>query len=392
MFLGIKTKGLVRFNRVFCALFLMGLNSGCGVEFKSARPNGSSGELNKSGFDQLNHGVSINLQGMEIYKYKANINWAGQYDRVRIYVGDSLAFESNSSKINGGLIELNHDSDNVVRAFGIPSGSKSTNNNELIFERKIHTPLDIDLAQWIEENKGQESFFIRSHRVFLNENSEVITGGKDLLVDTNDLISQNGVLSTFPANQKAIVDQKGRGGGSIRIKAHRASGELHINMFGEYGGDGSDGKPYTQPAKRGKNAASLSEFDPTVMIPPIVFLCLRPLDRGGIGENGAEGRPGSPGRQGGNSGEFKIEVYESSPEFIVLVNKKTGIAGKPGKGGPGQPGGEGGLGDVAPEWCPQGRKGAKGLDGKNGADGISEGDGIIQDECISIGEGFGRCS
>lgn len=81
-------------------------------------------------------------------------------------------------------------------------------------------------------------------RLFLHERTRLITDGKDLHIDVDEIISNYGNIESFPKGQ--INRAAGRSGGTIIIRARRASGRLVIWGRGE---DGSPGYPGGDSAK-----------------------------------------------------------------------------------------------------------------------------------------------
>jgi hypothetical protein len=174
-------------------------------------------------------------------------------------------------------------------------------------------------------------------------------------------------------------------------------------MYGQDGGVGSDGIPYRDDERAAKGAdGTMAEYPycPYEAGDSLWCFCdygTAQNELGKIGSKGSNGRAGKNGGRGGDSGVFRMEIAENSPEFNYTVESKAGVSGTPGRGGPPQKGGLGGAPvtkDKDTHVCindltagPEGPPGDK-----NGADGIKQPDGHVEKSCVSIGDGYGRCS
>jgi hypothetical protein len=89
------------------------------------------------------------------------------------------------------------------------------------------------------------------NRLFFYRGSRLSTAGLDLSIDVNEIISDAGVIETFPEKQAALVGALGRSGGNISIKAKTGKGLLYVFGRGENGGAGAEGK-VGAPGKSGR--------------------------------------------------------------------------------------------------------------------------------------------
>jgi hypothetical protein len=391
VYLGVS---LVLINSV--ALFQLG----CGrIGFSSEaynheKTNSVNGKKPESKINS-NLSPTLQLSGLEMFRYQMHLEWPEDQKSVSVFIDDQFAFHSNqSSNSHSYDVGLNHNSKYKVTLVSINSNGE---RGAILAEWTVQTPLDVLLSnEEIDRHfEDKQKIEIQANRVFVKARESVdssfLTLGRDVLINTNEFISENGVISTFGKNTKAPSDVKGRNGGLLIIKAKKATGSLAFELRGENGGDGRDGEPYTQRANSGGNGADgLSEHWDSDR--GSKSYCSRQPENGKPGTTGSKGRAGSNGKAGGNSGVLQLEVSDVSPEFHFTIQKEAGIAGINGKGGPGQLAGLGGQPGKSAFNCNNAKPGPEGKSGERGLDGVREKDGEIQRECISIGEGFGRCS
>jgi hypothetical protein len=260
-------------------------------------------------------------------------------------------------------------------------------------------------------------------RLIIPKGSKIVTNGTDIDITVEQIISDGGVIETFPEGQAALLNTPGRAGGKVGIHARTGIGTLYVVARGENGGAstaaGSQGGPGV-PGLPGNNGncgfqqndavcgASQSEYDNIVnkckdnnlFSPPFckilsMFYCKTQPGNGGQGSQGYPGGQGGIGFYGGDSGNIMVEIAD--PTNIQIV--PTSIAGLGGPGGPGGPGGVGGNGGIpgvadhlhicagAAGPGAQGPAGPAGHTGPNGASGIK---GAV---CLKFGaNSTGDCS
>lgn len=245
----------------------------------------------------------------------------------------------------------------------------------------------------LSDGNVKKQFEIKGfHRIFFEKEARLITNGIPLVIEAEEIFSQNGRISTFPENAKAEAGKDGRSGGDIKIFARRAYGELSIYMRGEQGGEGLEGK---KPDASLKGERGIEGIDAIFTQDYIYcnepgcdhryFFCQSQPTDGRDGGPGRQGYPGGRGGNGGATGNLNIEI-ESAEKFYLVIEKQKGTYGRGGLGGEGGEGGDGGRpGNAIVEGAQQqackvvkpGRKGAQGVRGPNGLDGYEGTEGTI---------------
>lgn len=406
--------------RIGAAISCFAIMVACGTEFKSNNLDPSFGYQNPKGqHERATQSKplksSISIAGLGVGQYEVRVEWPQGYDEVSVLLDDHLACKSTSQTQTHCYFGVADDTEYQIEVFGINFQSARTTQiptseaddskhdgrafpPELIFKDLIKTPKDVDLNLWSDRGWQKIQTSIQAHRVFISGTKQpVLTQGLNVLINTDELISSNGVLRTYREDQQAPKDQVGRGGGSITIKAKKATGHLEIIMAGETGGDGSDGAPYLDRAPRGAKGhnGQYTMRSCRNCETGSIDVCSKPPTDGLPGHPGQPGRNGNPGKRGGDTGVLRMEIAEISPGFTYVLHKQVGQPGKPGQGGAPQLGGLGGdPGDQDSEFtCPKAKPGPEGpASTVYGETGGQEAEGSEQAECFSIGEGFGRCS
>lgn len=380
----------------------------CSPEFNSHTVGGQptsadkvSGEV--SNRKTLSHGVE--LVGKDPHRYSAVVSWPVGFENIVISLNKKQIFSTQDKNLNKYEIGLH---DNTEYVFRIEGQRENDQQLVLVDEWSVKTPKDFVLIESeVKANFDKTSELnIQAHRVFIphTEGGETtfITSGRPVIINADELISDDGVISTFPKDQIAPANTHGRDGGLITIKATQAKGNLSFVLRGEDGGDGLNGENYTDQAAKGVDGTAADyTFRCTGQNEQVCTCDPRTADRenGKPGLKGAPARNGTDGGRGGNSGYIKIEVAEKSTGFnLDIFNQVAGKAGVPGRAGQPQKGGLGGKPWSPPTspWityvCKRRSMGRDGEDGDLGHDGVQQPNGKIEANCISIGEGFGRCS
>jgi hypothetical protein len=419
---------------------------------KDSRVKTESDDKNNSAANTEKFAVpEIKITGLDPFHYQAEINWSDKLKNVSVFSNGTLSFKTLSQGVTNCIFELDHNKeykiqiyansqDNAEAHFTTPlpiPKPKDNEDRELIQEWVIQTPLDIELSFLSIPFGFTFPLDIKAHRVFIDHEFPVVTNGFDLKIDTDELIIlKKGVpdnldpeaisvdsttktikeaasIYTFSdekVNEHATYDPTGRlisawsdgkNGGHISVKAKTAVGALNIFLRGQNGADGGNGAPYTERAAQGP-AGELADYDMfhcSRFTSKHICSCYKNEDR----ENGRQGAKGAPGRSGGNggrggdSGSVKIEIAEPSPNFKISTVSEFGLSGNPGKAGPPQQGGIGGPPVNKDDpftiyMCRDAQPGPEGPVGDPGQDGVRQSNGVIEQNCISIGEGFGRCA
>ena len=279
---------------------------------------------------------------------------------------------------------------------------------EKSFTKVVKVPKDLVIRE--SNSNFNENTKLVVERVFINK-VPLVTNGHKVEIQTQELISDSGILETFAANAKAEKDQHGRSGGEITIKAKSAMGRLRVVMRGEIGGDGAEGPAYTSRAADGSlpttgalqcvcgrqcmGSQSIGQYSIQSLNQEILGTakchCESFGARGGSGANGLPGLKGSNAANGGDTGVLNITVQDAR-EFDLQIEKVPGVAGIPGKGGPGQPGGIGGQRPESRRNECYGANGPDGNAGLRGQDGDPGQNGKAENVCIYlVSEGKNDC-
>ncbi len=185
-------------------------------------------------------------------------------------------------------------------------------------------------------------------RLFLHPESTILTQGRDLSIDVNEIISSNGEIRTFSETQQATLGQDGRSGGSITIHAKKLIGTSSIALRGERGGQGQKGSRGEKGLKGPRGAPQTGHLNIGLSHycggAAVKFMRERYEDvwlkhpaRGGKGGQGDRGYQGYQGLRGGDSASLLAEIP-------LLDLKNISLSIEPGKGGTGGQGGDGGAG------------------------------------------------
>lgn len=215
----------------------------------------------------------------------------------------------------------------------------------------------------------------------LNKGARIVTGGNDLIIIANKIISEDGAIIAFTKKTRKAASATSPGnpgspgvsGDTVMLIAiNGIEGRLHVDLSGQDGGDGAKGitGQVGRHGDRGDQA---------------VWTLLNCNKGGGNGSDGGTGEKGGAGGaagNGGNGGTFLL--YNVGPAPIPAADwdyvKKGGTRGTPGKGGDGGPGGPGGQGASGGGPCrngkpghtgPRGQRGDSGSKGFNGSEGTS---------------------
>lgn len=404
------------------------------------------------------------LIGDTPFHYQAEIKWSKKLENVIVFSQGALAFKSSSKNVTNCFLGLDHNKEYKIQIFSHGSSDKSelkaaptstaspkqtmtpykpTDNDSLVKEWVIQTPIDIDLSLLAPGFGFSFPWSLKAHRVFIQEEMPVVTNGYELKIDTDEFIilKNNQVIdeSTFRtlSDGKTIEDAAsistftkdgvnqryslinlgqpdnfwihGKDGGLISIKTNKAVGKLNVFMRGQNGADGVNGVPFadTDRAPSGVDGFPSIYTDCTHFSGGVRNICncskeSEDNENGHKGEKGKPGNNGSDGGRGGNSGILKFEMAELNPNFHIAILQEPGVSGTPGKAGPPQKGGLSGkvftykqranLNPFSSLVCKEAIDEGEGKEGDPGIDGIKQSNGIIEQNCISKGEGFGRCA
>lgn len=234
----------------------------------------------------------------------------------------------------------------------------------LDFEFPANSKLDEDTLKTLpfktEERSGKKWLLLEDfERVFMPKDSFLFTQDHNLEIKTKEIYFHRSLIATFPEGAKAELSKEGRSGGHLRIEAHRAIGDVRVELRGEEGGDGLPGDP---PDARNKGVDRPSHVPPMFTVSNLpcydstycfggsrtIYTCTTPVPVGQDADHGKQGHSGQPGKAGGNTGKIHFQVQDFK-DLELLLLKEVGLGGQ---GGAGAAGGEPGKPGLA--WKPPG--------------------------------------
>lgn len=375
----------------------LSLGLGC-ARFDAPQPNGGveSQKSEKVTAQNLGEFVRIEVQPTtKPEKYMVYFGWPqmSEAKRIRVRMEQALAVVEPTQTTFSH--EVNHNQ-TLTYTFDVLS---SDTRIEKSFSKQVKIPRDFVVRDG--QNQFTENTKLNIRRLYLGA-VPLITNGFNVEITTDELISDKGIIETFPEGIKADPNQDGRAGGELNLNVRIAAGILRVYMRGENGGDGTKGPSYSVRAADGRPASdgyaecdcvgprcaslmraiqikSLSEIEPQ----GFACVCSSYGNNAGNGAAGAKGYRGLPARNGGDSGNLKISIKDGAG-FDVQAFKTNGVAGSPGEGGDGQPGGAGGAGRGDGRRDCRGLGGSPGPAGPTGDFGEFGADGKLGNLCVYI--------
>lgn len=386
----------MRFFNVMALLCLF-LLTGCNPEFTEQDVRNNKNLTDTVSSQSLDQFVQVRVQPTsKPEKYMVYFSWPriedGKFVRVRL--------DKTLIVVNPNQTDFNHEvfhDQTLTYTFEILDNASKI---EKSFPKQIKIPRDFVVRE------GQSSFNedtrLTVNRFFLTNDTVLSTNGFNIELVANELHSKDGVIETFAENTKAPTNTDGKSGGSLKLNALMATGDLKIYMRGQHGGDGANGESYSNRASDGSPAGEGSRlcdcvgknclltakinFDFFTDAKPTGTICTCETTGGdgGRGADGANGRDGHRGGNGGSAGQLKISIQDGR-EFDLQTYAFKGLAGIPGNGGDGQDGGIGGQtpDTLAGKKC-GGKPGGNGSKGKPGRRGNSGSDGDLGLMCTYI--------
>lgn len=263
----------------------------------------------------------------------------------------------------------------------------------------------------------------RAKRLFLSRGAQITTDGQDLTIEVEELISDDGAISSFTEHAGTFSETDGRGGGNISIRAKSGRGTLHIYARGESGGAGKWGRPgkdgdngtagkngecgyrgddalclrWTRDEFEAFRRRTLSDFSAggqTARDMLNRFYCRIETQDGSAGKSGEKGGPGSNGGKGGDSARVLVMI-ETPSDIRVRPHVLPGTGGKGGLGGFGGLWGSGGPAGKQDSlglcrFAMSGPSGSLGPMGDPGRDGAN---GAALPYCLRLGQTtLGECA
>lgn len=164
-------------------------------------------------------------------------------------------------------------------------------------------------------------------RIFLGKNIKLFSDEDKILFEADEIISENAqlVVSPLGADTKAKVNAPGKRGAFVELRARKITGQLHIEIRSQDGGDGLPGEIWLSDAPGFESLENLLAGNNFQYIAPLK------------GNTGQPGRPGSDGRNGGDGGTLKI-MAEDMKNLMLSHSIIPGLKGAGGWGSPGQMG------------------------------------------------------
>ncbi len=241
---------------------------------------------------------------------------------------------------------------------GIQAEVQSVHLNRLVIDRPLYfwDGNFVEEEEWAQIQSQKLVASTMDHQVTFDDlefksQGILYTNGFNLIIRASRLISNAGIIATFPEGQKASVGQVGRSGGNLIFDLDEAHGDLNFVLRGEGGGDGKPGrKPDASLA--GKDAYFVSGERKTKW------------DFGYIKQAtpGLRGFSGGAGQQGGDTGALELHI-RSYDGFKFFPTREPGLGGQGGVGGAG---GLGGVNKAPFPKAPAGPQGPKGENGERG--------------------------
>lgn len=379
---------------VLCLFLILGC-----AKFKDESTNDESKTVTQSGervtAQNLSDFVKIEVQPTtKPEKYMVYFGWPKMSEAVRVRIRMEQVLTVVNADQTTFSHEVNHNQ-TLTYTFDVLSAN---NLIERTFSKLVKVPRDFVVRDG--QNQFTENTKLNIQRLFLSS-TPLTTNGYDVEIVTNELISDKGIIQTFPEGAKAFASTDGASGGNIVIKAKSAAGQMKAYMRGQNGGDGLKGEAYSSRAADGAPPGAGTVECSCIRCPlntfmklieqadtqPMACFCDSTGSDGGNGAGGAKGRQGGRAGNGGDTGTLKVEISDGSA-FLIQTESKIGFAGNPGEGGDGQPGGVA-LGSKTR--C-SGRVGSNGPTGPKGDVGFSGNDGKTGGVCIYIAsEGKNDC-
>ena len=213
---------------LICSILSMLVLSACSVQVRNNDEKPEAKALHLATTEQLQQSVKATERANE---YNLTLAWPANADNSVRICRDSevIAILSGSQNtvtlpVAGGA-KLTYVVDHI-NADG--SLGPSTQMN-------IQVPHDL---VWNDTFMLTDSLNIEGGRLFLTDKARIIVLNKNLTINVDEIHSDRGLIETFPADSIAARDTKGLDGGTIKINAKKADGNLQVILRGQQGGAG----------------------------------------------------------------------------------------------------------------------------------------------------------
>ncbi len=236
------------------------------------------------------------IQGGDPHQYKVLIPYQDQVHLVR---RTSLSDGADFTYLNPRSDEAGFIDSSVIagQSYSYELGYYSDNEFLVIHSYILRIPLDLEVRGKLVLNENSNWSY---GRIFFQKDSLLLTMGHRLEIKADEIISEGGLVETFPS--EGSQPGKGRHGSVVSIHTQKARGFLKFIMRGENGAQGITGQLSRCEENNG---------------PPVY----NPGD-------------GFVGQDGGDTGFLKMQIVQPH-ELQIEVNSIAGLAG-PG----GEPGGK----------------------------------------------------
>lgn len=150
-----------------------------------------------------------------------------------------------------------------------------------------------------------EDLTLEVNRLILTKDAVITTETHKLTIIAEEIVSDGAIIRNFAEGARASLEQNGRSGGGIEIKATIGRGHLQVEMRGESGGNGKNGR----------------------------------IMSGLGGQLTGLGCLGTSGGTGGNAGTLQAEIADMTRMNLTWKNEEgsLGVAGTPFSAGPTDP-------------------------------------------------------
>ncbi len=163
-------------------------------------------------------------------KYLVEIEWPKNLGGVKILSNSEVIFETSGKitrfedHVDGGRL-INYE----IQQLAV--------DKSVLTQVKNKTQIPLDLV-FSGKTSLADNLKFTGGRLFLLSSAVIQTTAFSMNIEVDEIISEDAVIETYPANQKQTYEKSGASAGNIIIKAKTASGNLSVFMRGVSGGDG----------------------------------------------------------------------------------------------------------------------------------------------------------
>lgn len=294
-----------------------------------ARSRGDSGHAEASGVAQNKNTEFQFVAKEEFNSYAVVLRPPAEARRFFRYQGEGVTAASQIPTIRK-ISEGQYQDEDVVagRTYTYVYCRNESDSCDAIKMLQVEVPLDFEIQGEVQIQKTENWKF---GRLVLRSNSRIVMKENHLSIAAQSLIAEAGAsIENFSDLDEAPTNEEGADGGHLTLAAENLEGVLRIEMRGQAGGRGLDGRAWASRAQAGEDGmfAIDGKYGNNCK-----------YTKPGDGKPGAPGDYGRSGRSGGFSGNV---IFVGPPDF----GKKLDIRffnSRGGAGGAGQAGQLGGL-------------------------------------------------